>query len=93
MTSYMDFNKFPVLNTLVSWKNIREKPTCYLGPAGYLPPFKTTFLRDVRAVYADVENTVEHGKCEKWSFFMSATTFVTFFFDEAKRFVRFDLIA
>jgi hypothetical protein len=45
MISYMDFNQVPTLNTFVSWKNLKNRPFCYLGPAYYIPPFNANFLR------------------------------------------------
>ncbi len=86
-------------NTVVTFKDFGSEPTCWEGPAGWIPPLPATFLRDQGAIWAGLEDTPIDGLCEKWQFSLntgtggSGGTFFTFFFNKYKVLTRFDFVA
>ena len=92
--SLLDFTLDPPVNTYLERSSLADPGQCYIGPvSGYFIP-TATYLRDVNAVFAGVDQTI-NGPLTKWSFFLDGTsdsdTSVTFFFDSFGHYVRWDL--
>jgi len=91
--SILDFTVNPPVNYF--WEKYTQglNDTCQIyTDVGFLPPFPSTFLRDINAVYSGQEFVPFFGLCDKWSFFIP-DTLITFYFDAAETFVRWDLVS
>ncbi len=90
--SLLDFTRNPPLNTYFEKGNIANKSSCSTYTASWLPPPASTFLRDVKAVYAGTEFTADYGTCEKWSFVIAELPgpVFTFYLDSHGNLVRYD---
>ena len=89
--SLLDFTQDPPLNSYWNKANLSDPGTCQTGPVSGFFIANATFLRDVNAVYAGEESTV-NGVLTKWSCIVPGNTpvILTYFFDSYGHWVRFD---
>jgi hypothetical protein len=105
--SILDFSVKPSVNYYFGKISLSDQGSCgKLSPVtGFFAPPPPTFLRDIGAIFAGNDYDSNYGVCQKWSFFLSQVneedrwkfpfegdTLITFWFDYALSFVRWDLL-
>jgi hypothetical protein len=91
--STIDFNVVPNLNTFLEVETLLSA-SCQCYNASWLEPVKSTFLRDVGAVWAGVELVPSYGMCQKWAVVAPGRTTITFYFERrSETFVGWHLVS
>ena len=70
--SILDFSKNPVgVNYYYDRTTLADQGECESGPVtGFFAPPKSTFLRDIGAIFAGWDEDKRYGLCQKWSFYL-----------------------
>ncbi len=89
--SVIDFAVTPATSTLFSKKSIADPGKCVVYNASWLPPMKSTFLEDVKAIFiTESPDPTQRGRdVEQWTFTLMNTQFIFYFDTQFRRFVGY----
>lgn len=89
--SVMDFGVVPATTTIFSKRNISDRGSCVTYNASWLPPTKSSFLKDVNAVFVgDTPDPHQRGRdIEQWAFDWEGIAFLFYFDTKFRHFVGY----